>query len=165
MRITPREELDHRISRLQTYMAGAGLDAVIIVQNADLFYFTGTIQSGNLYVPIEGDPIYMVRKEHSRARMESGLKLVVPFSSMKNIPGILADHGYSLPARIGMELDVVPVAFFERYRAVFPAADFSDATPLIRRVRMIKSKYEYRSPSGCRSPGRQGPPPRQVGHP
>lgn len=142
MRITPREELDHRISRLQTYMAGAGLDAVIIVQNADLFYFTGTIQSGNLYVPIEGDPIYMVRKEHSRARMESGLKLVVPFSSMKNIPGILADHGYSLPARIGMELDVVPVAFFERYRAVFPAADFSDATPLIRRVRMIKSKYE-----------------------
>ncbi|AAR34431.1 Xaa-Pro peptidase family protein [Geobacter sulfurreducens] len=142
MRITPREELDYRISRLQTYMAGAGLDAVIIVQNADLFYFTGTIQSGNLYVPVEGDPIYMVRKEHSRARMESGLKLVVPFSSMKNIPGILADHGYSLPARIGMELDVVPVAFFERYRAVFPNADFSDATPLIRRVRMIKSKYE-----------------------
>lgn len=142
MRITPREELDFRISRLQGYMAEAGLDAVIVIQNADLFYFTGTIQSGSLYVPLEGDPIYMVRKEHSRARMESGLKLVVPFSSMKNIPGILADHGHSLPARIGMELDVVPVAFFERYRAVFPNADFSDATPLIRRVRMIKSKYE-----------------------
>lgn len=142
MRITPREELDFRISRLQGCMAEAGLDAVIIIQNADLFYFTGTIQSGNLYVPVEGDPIYMVRKEHSRARMESGLKEIVPFSSMKNIPGILADHGYPLPRRIGMELDVVPVSFFDRYRAVFPQAEFSDATPLIRRVRMIKSKYE-----------------------
>jgi Xaa-Pro dipeptidase len=142
MRITPREELDFRISRLQGCMAEAELDAVIIVQNADLFYFTGTIQSGNLYVPVEGDPIYMVRKEHSRARMESGLKEIVPFSSMKNIPGILADHGYPLPRRVGMELDVVPVSFFDRYRAVFPHAEFSDATPLIRRVRMIKSKYE-----------------------
>jgi Xaa-Pro dipeptidase len=61
---------------------------------------------------------------------------------MKDIPGIVAEYGYPEPARIGMELDVLPVNFFERYRQVFPAADFSDATPLIRRVRMIKSHYE-----------------------
>lgn len=142
MRITPKEELEHRIARLKQLMAAEGLDAVIVVQNADLFYFTGTIQSGSLYVPAEGEPLYLVRKEFSRARMESGLREVVPFSSMKEIPRILADRGYPLPGRIGMEFDVLPVSFFERYRAVFPAAAFSNATPLIRRVRMIKSKYE-----------------------
>jgi len=142
MRITPKEELDNRIKKLQRYMADAELHAVIIVQNADLFYFTGTIQSGALYVPVEGGPIYMVRKEHSRARMESGLKEIVPFSSMKEIPEILANFGYEVPSRIGMELDVVPVNFFTRYRAVFPDAEYVDASPLIRRVRMIKSKYE-----------------------
>jgi len=123
-------------------MAEEGLDAVIIVQNADLFYFTGTIQNGNLYIPLEGDPVYMVRKDFMRARMESGLKEVAPFSSMKDIPIHLANHGYPLPKRIGMELDVVPVGFFERYRKVFPQGEFSDATPLIRKVRMIKTKYE-----------------------
>ncbi|WP_298269160.1 Xaa-Pro peptidase family protein [Geobacter sp.] len=142
MRITPKEELEHRISRLQSLMAKEGLDAVLVLQNADLFYFTGTIQSGCLYVPVADEPVYLVRKEFSRARMESGLREIVPFSSMREIPARLADYGYPLPVRIGMELDVIPVNLFERYRAVFPSSAVSDATPLIRRVRMIKSKYE-----------------------
>lgn len=142
MRITPTSELEYRFRKLQQHMALEGLDAVIIVQNADLFYFTGTIQSGNLYIPLEGEPLYMVRKDFLRARMESGLKEVVPFSSMKDIPMVLANHGYPQPKRIGMELDVLPVNFFERYRNVFTQGEFSDATPLIRKVRMIKTNYE-----------------------
>ena len=142
MRLTPATELEHRCKRLQDLMAGQGLDAVMIVQNADLFYFSGTIQSGCLYVPAQGQPLYMARKEFSRARMESGLREIVPFGSMKDIPGILAQYGYPEPKRIGMELDVLPVNFFERYKKVYPNADFLDATPLIRQVRMIKSHYE-----------------------
>ena len=142
MRITPTSELEYRFRKLQQYMAVEGLDAVIIVQNADLFYFTGTIQSGNLYVPLEGEPLYMVRKDFLRARMESGLREVVPFSSMKDIPMVLANHSYPQPKRIGMELDVLPVNFFERYRNVFTQGEFIDATPLIRKVRMIKTHYE-----------------------
>lgn len=142
MRLTPATELEYRCKKLQEHMADDGLDAVIIVQNADMFYFTGTVQSGNLYVPAQGQPIYMVRKEASRARMESGLKEVVPFGSMKDIPGILSTYGYPEPKRIGLELDVLPVNFFERYNKVYPNAQYVDATPLIRRVRMIKSHYE-----------------------
>lgn len=142
MRITPANELEDRYRKLQSYMVEEGLEAVIILQNADLFYFTGTIQSGNLYVPREGEPLYMVRKDFHRARGESGLKEVMPFSSMKDIPMLLADHGYPQPKRIGLELDVLPVNFFERYRKVFPHGEFSDATPLIRKVRMIKTDYE-----------------------
>jgi len=142
MRITPKNELEYRFRKLQQHMADERLDAVIILQNTDLFYFTGTIQSGNLYVPAQGEPIYMVRKDISRARMESGLKELVPFSSMKDIPAILAEYGYAVPARIGLELDVLPVNFFERYRKVFPGGEFVDATPLIRKVRAIKTHYE-----------------------
>jgi len=142
LRLTPATELEYRCRRLQELMAEQGLDAVMIVQNADLFYFTGTTQSGCLYVPAQEQPIYMARKEFSRARMESGLKEIVPFGSMKDIPGILAQFGYPEPKRIGMELDVLPVTFFERYKMVYPNAEYLDATPLIRQVRMIKSLYE-----------------------
>jgi Xaa-Pro dipeptidase len=142
MRLTPATELEYRCKRLQEEMAVAGLDAVIVMQNADLFYFTGTIQSGNLYVPREGQPVYMVRRDAARARMESGLKTVVPFASMKDLPRIIAEYGYPEPKRIGMELDVLPVNLFERYRKTFPQAEYADATPLIRLVRMIKSHYE-----------------------
>ena len=142
MRLTPATELEYRCSKLQEYMLFESLDAVIIVQNADLFYFTGTVQSGNLYVPASGQSIYMVRKDVGRARMESGLKEVIPFLSLKDMPKILADYGYCEPKRIGLELDVLPVNFFERYRTLYPEAVFIDATPQIRKVRMIKSHYE-----------------------
>jgi Xaa-Pro dipeptidase len=74
--------------------------------------------------------------------MESGLREVVPFRSLKDIPAMLNQYDYPVPKRIGLELDVLPVNFFERYRSLYPDAVFSDATPLIRKVRMIKSRYE-----------------------
>ena len=142
MRLTPAPELEHRYKRLQTYMAAESLDAVIISQNADLFYFTGTVQNGNLYVPASGEPLFMVRRELGRARQESGLKEVIPFATMKDIPARLSEYSYPEPSRIGLELDVLPHVFYERYRKVYPQAEFVDASPMIRRVRMIKSPYE-----------------------
>jgi Xaa-Pro dipeptidase len=142
MRLTPERELVARCGKLRSLMAAEGLDAVIILQNADLFYFTGTIQSGNLYVPVEGEPVYMVRRDSRRAEQESALKEIVPFSSMREIPEILSRYGYRRPNRIGMEMDVLPASFLERYKKVFPDGEFLDATPLVRRVRMIKSAYE-----------------------
>jgi Xaa-Pro dipeptidase len=142
LRLTPKNELEYRFRKLQTEMAAAGLDAVIMLQNADLFYFTGTIQTGNLYVPASGDPIYLVRRDFLRARMESGLAEVIPFSSLSELPGVVADHGLPAPSRIGLELDLLPVNLYRKYRTLYPNAQFLDATPLIRRVRMVKSHYE-----------------------
>ena len=142
MRLTPAIELEYRCKKLQDLMLQADLDAVIIVQNADLYYFTGTVQNGCLYVPAQGQPLYLVRRDQARARMESGLKEVLSFGSPKDIPGILSTFNYPAPQRIGLEFDVLPVIFLERYRKVWPNAALLDATQLIRQVRMIKSHYE-----------------------
>jgi len=142
MRLTPKNELEYRYRKLQAEMAAAGLDAVIMVQNADLFYFTGTIQAGNLYLPASGEPVYLVRRDYLRARMESALAQVIPCSSLSELPGILSDHGQRAPERLGLELDLLPVNLFEKYRTLYPGAQLLDASPLIRRVRMVKSHYE-----------------------
>jgi len=142
MRLTPATELEYRCQKLQELMIENRLDAVIISQNADLYYFTGTIQSGCLYVPAAGQPLYLLRRNFNRARMESGLKELLFFGSPMDIPEILARYGYPAPQRIGLEFDVLPINFLERYRKVWPQAGFSDATPIIRQVRMIKSLYE-----------------------
>ena len=142
MRITPATELIDRIKKLQEEMAIHKLGAVLMLQNADLFYFTGSIQQGALYVPLEGEPLYFVRKDHGRARMESGLKEVVPFSSPKDIPGLLNDFKYPMPTKLGMELDVIPVVVMNRFSKAVGEPDVTDATPLIRSVRAVKSDYE-----------------------
>lgn len=142
MRITPASELYARIGALQELMQQDGLDAILMIQNADLFYFTGSIQQGMLYVPAGAEPLYMVRKDYGRARMESGLKEIVPFKSPKDIAGILANYGYAPPKRAGMELDVVPVELFQRFAKAFEGCEMVGATPLIRTVRAVKSEYE-----------------------
>ena len=142
MRITPATELHNRINNLQNEMHTQEIDAVLIMQNADLFYFTGSIQQGLLYVPADAEPVYMVRKDHSRARMESGLKNVVPFRSPKDIVGVLADHGLKLPANVGMEFDVLPVSTYKRFEKVLGDCRVADAAHAIRTVRAVKSEYE-----------------------
>lgn len=142
MRLTPKNELEHRYRKLQQQMAAAGLDAVVMLQNADLFYFTGTTQTGNLYLPASGPPIYLVRRSFLRARMESALAEIVPINSLSELPGLVAGYGHPTPARIGLELDVLPVNLFHKYQDLYPNAQFVDASPLIRRVRAIKTHYE-----------------------
>jgi len=142
MRITPATELKTRCEKIQTLMQADGIEALFLLQSADLFYFTGSIQQGVLYVPASGEPIYMVRKEYGRARMECGLKEVVPFKSPKDIPGILSGFGQAMPSTVGMELDVLPVSLYERFRKVLKDCTVVDAGHLIRTVRAVKSDYE-----------------------
>lgn len=142
MRLTPAVELEHRCSRMQQMMAQEGLDAAVILQSADLYYFTGTIQNGCLYIPVKGQPLYLVRRDAGRARMESGLREVHPMASLSELPSLVARYGLPLAKRIGMEFDVLPVALFERFRTVFPDAEIADASRIVRRLRMKKSSYE-----------------------
>ena len=58
---TPLDEIDARIAKLQASLQEDGIDGALILQNTDLFYFSGTIQQGHLYVPAQGRPLLMVR--------------------------------------------------------------------------------------------------------
>ncbi|NLC70427.1 MAG: aminopeptidase P family protein [Desulfuromonadaceae bacterium] len=142
MNITPAAELAQRIDRFQALLKDHELDGAFILQNADLFYFSGTIQQGVLYLPADGEPLYMVRKEFSRAKVESGLKNIVAIRGFRDLRQCLADFGHPLPEKAGMELDVVPVALYQRLCANFPKCRMTDVTPLIREVRAIKSEFE-----------------------
>ncbi|MFA7467496.1 MAG: Xaa-Pro peptidase family protein, partial [Desulfotomaculaceae bacterium] len=142
MRLTPRSELMARISKLQQLMTAAGFDGTIIVQNADLFYFTGTVQQSHLYVPANGKPIFMVRKSLARAKEESALEEIIPLANPKEIPSMLADYGYRNLGVLGFEMDVLPAAHFMRYQKLFASTKLTDASNLIRTVKMVKSAYE-----------------------
>jgi Xaa-Pro aminopeptidase len=142
MRYTPRRELDTRAGRLQARLAQAGLDGALIVHTADLFYFAGTIQQAHLFVPVEGAQLLMARKSFERARQESALDCVVPLSSLRQLPGLLAEHGYTGLRRLGLELDVMPVNVFQGYQRLLPGVELLDVSTAIRELRAVKSAYE-----------------------
>lgn len=140
--LVPEKEISGRISRLQAELEKKELDGALIIQSADLYYFSGTAQQCHLYVPREGEPFLAARKSFERARSESPLSQVVPLKSPRQLPEIIAAQGLPTPERLGMELDVVPASLFFRYQAIFPAAEISDLSGEIRLVRALKSRYE-----------------------
>ena len=71
MKKTPKDELNRRIRALQRRMESGETDGALIVQNADLFYFTGTVPQGYLFIPLSGGPLFFVRRNAERIRDES----------------------------------------------------------------------------------------------
>ena len=142
MRITPFSELNSRQIALQKLLQEQNIDGAVLLQNSDLFYFTGSIQRGLFYLPAEGEPLYLVVKDYDRAGFESELKHIVDVDNVRELPDKLQQMGLTLPRRIGLEFDVLPVQHFIRYQKLFPDAEMKDVSPLVRQVRAIKSEYE-----------------------
>ena len=138
----PEMELTNRIQKLQESLSQSGTEAALMMQKADLFYFSGTIQQAYLYVPVSGEPILMVYKSQERARAESKLATVEPLTRPKDIPRILKKHGLGLPQRLGMELDVLPTGQYFSFDALFAESNIIDISTDVRMIRAVKSDYE-----------------------
>jgi Xaa-Pro aminopeptidase len=95
-----------------------------------------------MYVPVEGNPLLMVRRELERARVESPLPDVVPVGSLAILPELIREHSGKLPSTVGLEMDLLPAKEYLRYVDLFPAVRFVDGSPLIREIRKIKSPFE-----------------------
>jgi len=139
---TPADELVRRAAALQEHLRQLDLDAALITQNVDLFYFTGSMQSGVLVVPAAGRPVYGVRRVFERARRESALERIVPLASLRDLTALARDAAGGPVARIGMELDVLPVTVRDRFAAVLEGVTIVDVSSPIRLVRAVKSPYE-----------------------
>jgi Xaa-Pro dipeptidase len=140
--LVPAAEVAGRLAGLQAVLAGRALDAALIVQNADLYYFSGTVQRSYLYVPAMGEATLFVRKLAERARLESPLAGIVELASPRDLPALLAERYGAVPARMGLELDVLPVNDLRRLEKLFPLAAFEDIGPAIVRRRAVKSPWE-----------------------
>ena len=138
----PDREIRERIRRVQTELRHEEIDALFIAHRADLFYFTGTAQNGFCYLPAEGEPALFVRRYAPRARQESGLEWIVEIRSVKELTDRIVDFFGPGRARIGFELDVLSVRTFEFYRSLLEPSDVVDASPLILKVRSVKSPWE-----------------------
>jgi Xaa-Pro aminopeptidase len=142
MQQIPKEEIDRRIRELQKRMRAEGFGAALIIQNADLYYFCGTVPQGYMFVPASGEPVLFVRKNPDRIRGESPLQNIVPIQAPRDLPRLLSDCGYAEADRLGMELDVLPVNQFIRLRDILRPRDTVDISPLILSIRSIKSEFE-----------------------
>lgn len=139
---TPKSEIEARIEKLQKQMEKGSVQGAIITHHTNLYYFTGTSQSGHLFVPVSGSPILMVRKSFDRARLESPMENIVPLKSLKLMPQILEEQGFTHLDNLGFELDVIPYNTWKFYKKLFNSSKIVDISSQAKAVRLIKSDFE-----------------------
>ncbi|MBW1921956.1 MAG: aminopeptidase P family protein [Deltaproteobacteria bacterium] len=138
----PADEIHARTKRIQAALRRRDIEAMLVVQRMDLFYFSGTAQRGWLFIPTDGDPLLMIRKYAPRARRESALEPVPEVTSAKELPGLIRDFHGRIPRTLGLEFDVIPVREYMFYQRLFPGTELVDASPAILEIRTVKSPWE-----------------------
>ncbi|EHQ87420.1 M24 family metallopeptidase [Desulfosporosinus youngiae] len=137
----PVKELEKRVADFQVSMKTREIEGALLVQRADTLYYTGTAQNVHLYVPVTGKPIVLAYRDFARAQKESSWE-VLPLKGISKIPNNIQEAGLPLPGILGLELDVLSVNQFERYRKTFPNVTLVDVSAEIRRQRAAKSDWE-----------------------
>jgi Xaa-Pro aminopeptidase len=130
-----RDELEWRWKRVRKFMTS---DALVILQNVDQFYLTGTMQTGVLWFPREGEPLLAIRKSYERAKTESAVKNIVPLKTYSELPALIPNPGET----VGFELDVLPVATYQQVSKYFSKSKIVDGSTAVRGARTVKSAYE-----------------------
>jgi len=138
--LTPQKEIYSRINKLQEKMGEEEVELTLLIQNVDLFYFSGTIQKGFLFIPLGEKPVFFVQKNYERATMESPLRCIKT-QGIKTLPNLLREFGLK-GKRVGMELDVVPVSLFYKIKDLFREWEIMDISEQIKEVRSVKSEFE-----------------------
>jgi Xaa-Pro dipeptidase len=141
-RYTPFEEIENRFIKVRAEMKKQGIEALLVVQKMDLYYLSGTTQDGLLFLPLEGKPLLMIKREYERAKVESPIKEVVLLKSLRDIPSLIQTIWNRLPHSLGLEFDLLPVKDYFKFQELLPGMRFMDSSGVLRETRKIKSPFE-----------------------
>lgn len=134
----PSSESRQRVARFQEVLQQKGLDGALLIFPIDIYYFSGTRQNSTLWIPAAGEPLLLVRKSFSRAKLESPLVDIRPFPSSKEFGGLFSEE----LKKIGLAFDVTPMQQGTFYAKLLPGREFVDISTVIREVKSVKSEYE-----------------------
>jgi Xaa-Pro aminopeptidase len=133
----PCNDLKIRLNKAQRLLAEAGGDAALITTDVNLYYLTGMVFSGYIYLPVKGEPLYLVQRP-------SGLKLEgkIDIRKPEEIPTALKERNIAFPENLFLETGQITHNEFLRLEAAFNPVHTGDMTALLRKARMIKTPWE-----------------------
>lgn len=129
------DEQQLRLSRLTSLMKQAKADAMLITDNANLYYLTGRVYAGLMFITADGRVTYFVRRP---------IELTGDNVIYIRKPEQMTEHISFGAGSLAMELDITDYSAIERLKAIFPSATMTNASPVIRKARSVKTAEELR---------------------
>ncbi|MCM1028974.1 MAG: Xaa-Pro peptidase family protein [Pseudoflavonifractor sp.] len=133
--LLPAEEHTLRLEALRRAMDTANMPAILVTDTANIYYLTGRVFSGFIFILAQGLPIFFVRRP---VGLEGdGVVYIRKPEQMAESLGIVEFD------TIGMELDLLPVTVARRLHAALgQELTIANASPLLRLARSVKTPFE-----------------------
>lgn len=129
------DEQQLRLSHLTSLMKQVKADAMLITDNANLYYLTGRVYAGLMFITADGRVTYFVRRP---------IELTGDNVIYIRKPEQMTEHISFGAGSLAMELDITDYSTIERLKAIFPSATMTNASPVIRKARSVKTAEELR---------------------
>ncbi|MBO4312129.1 MAG: aminopeptidase P family protein [Desulfovibrionaceae bacterium] len=144
----PAEETQLRWQRARRLMQALLPDAggLLLSSPLTIYYFTGTLGSGLFWLPLEGEPVLLVRKGLERTLLESPLRHIRRFRSYKELPGLCAEEGSPLPdgksASVAVDMKHFSWEQSGMLMSRVPSLRFVPGDAVVARTRAVKTPWE-----------------------
>lgn len=122
---------------LQQRMKETGAEACVVTRDVNLYYLTGQVFNGYFYLPVEGNPLFLVKRPSNSVG-----EFVIHICKPEDIPGILSDYGLKLPDYLLLETDELSYNEYVRLQKIFTPREIADAGKVLRNMRQIKTFWE-----------------------
>lgn len=126
-------ELARRVARISQAMQAAGIDGMVVSDNADIYYLTGRVFCGYIYLASDGRVAYYLRRPN-HLQGDDVRQIRKPEEMAADIMARFA------PRAVGLEDGSLTYDEAMRLRACLPAG--ASASPILRHARAVKTPAE-----------------------
>ena len=135
------EEQARRLGKLKGQMAAAGISHALVRGNVNIYYLTGRVFRGFIYVSAAMEqPYYFVREPNHL--VSDGVAPDSHIRKPEEIPALLEARGIKVDSAIGLELDTLSYSEVLRLTACFGQQPSANISPCLRRARAVKTDAE-----------------------
>jgi len=135
----PSSEIESRIKHLKSYLKKENIDGAILLSTPELYYYSGVGYDGAVYIPVEGDPIHLVKRNLKLAKSFSRLPTVTSFGRKSRLFKTLNIKPFT---KIALELDILSFSFVNFLQSKTRNVQLTNCSSILRQFRSIKSDYE-----------------------
>ena len=129
-------EFQIRHNKIRQAMAQVGADACLLTTPVNVYYTCGHIIIGYVYLPLQGDPTFMVRRPNNL--VGDHFQMV---RKLEELPALLAAKGQSMPKTLLVEGDDISYAEWVRIENC-TGAKLINGSKIIRYVKSVKTAFE-----------------------
>lgn len=139
-----REELELRWSKCRSLLSRQAPRAqgLLVLSRVNVYWCSGHLANGLLWLPLEGEPLLLVRKGLERARLESAVEQIHPFVSFKDLPRIMSETGYAIPDTAAVEFSGLTWDMGRKMESRLEGWSWLEGDTVLSRARAVKTQRE-----------------------